>query len=69
MLVLLSILEVKNKKHMDKKTFRAFVRFKGKLKVMYVRAEDLRTALTYILDEAGVAEVINISQEDDTVIL
>lgn len=54
---------------MEKKVYRAFVRFEGKLKVMYVRAEDIRTALTYLIDEVGVKEIVNISEEEDTIIL
>lgn len=54
---------------MDKKVYRAFVRFEGKLKAMYVRAEDMKTALNYFLDEVGVSEIVNIAEEEDTIIL
>lgn len=54
---------------MEKKTFRAFVRYGAEFITIYIQAANLEEALVHIKEEPEVREVINISEEKDTIIL
>jgi hypothetical protein len=55
---------------MKNKIFRAFARYNGELKAVYVQAKDIEIALKTLKENPSISEVLNISdQTEDTIIL
>lgn len=54
---------------MEKSIYRACVRIDGGLVAVFLKAEDISLAISYVKEVPGVTEIINISEEENTIIL